>query len=257
MIRVIDKANTGEDNIGELQVRAMLNILVTDTALFFQVGKLMNRPQIIETVDLIMKKYAYWKPEDFKLCFEEAKLGYNGPVYDRMDGNVILNWCLQYDNRRDIAAEKLRESKNNGQFKKTNPLQLPDKFDDGVDADKQQEIFTTNMKLLRETLRQNKIAREKPVEDKVNVQTIDPVKQMHQRWMKQFDTLLVKQRKEENQPGFVRKYGLIKNIRYQPGKPVYGPKMVFRMLNICGYLEYKQWQYMEFVVKGRKLYEVQ
>ena len=65
----------------------------------------MDPYQIKDTIDLIREEYHYYKPDDFKLFFKMAKKGYFGQVFGRMDGEVIMNWLIKYDQHRYTMAE--------------------------------------------------------------------------------------------------------------------------------------------------------
>lgn len=222
------------DEIGELKVIALLNVLITDAVLFFQVGKIMDKHQVIETSHLILDDYKHFKPEDFKLCFTRAKKGHYGVLYDRIDGQVIMSWLISYDNERDGEVEAIR-ARQNREFKKEElrPL-IP------TPSSEKDEIFNKNITKLREALQKNKAARDE--QKAVDVRPVNPAVVMHQRWIKQFDDLFLKQRssKQQTVSRLVKKYGKMKN-------PFYGKKdnrtLIARVLDINGYLEHKQWQY--------------
>lgn len=81
----------------------MVNIL-NDVIDFFNVGKTMGAVQVAGAADLIIDEFYFLKPDDFKLCFNRAKKGYYGKVYDRIDGQVIFEWLNQYTNDRMTTA---------------------------------------------------------------------------------------------------------------------------------------------------------
>lgn len=88
--------------LGELSMIAILNVFLIDLVSFFNVGKAMTTAQIAETSQIILKRYYYLKPEDFKLCFQnckELKYGDN-KLFDRLDGSIILSWIAEYCNER-------------------------------------------------------------------------------------------------------------------------------------------------------------
>ena len=60
----------------------------------------MNDVQMAQTADLILDEFYYLNIEDFKLCFNMAKSGKFGKVYDRIDGQVIMDWLSTYENMR-------------------------------------------------------------------------------------------------------------------------------------------------------------
>lgn len=89
---------------------ALLNVIIIDLVQFFSLGKNMSDAQIKSTVQLIIMDYAHLKPEDFKLCFNKAKRGEYGKVYDRLDGQVILMWLEEYSNYRADTSEGMNIS---------------------------------------------------------------------------------------------------------------------------------------------------
>lgn len=60
----------------------------------------MGQEQLVQTIQLIIEDFYYFNIEDFKLCFNNAKRGRYGKVYDRLDGNVIYEWLETYSKER-------------------------------------------------------------------------------------------------------------------------------------------------------------
>ena len=89
---------------GEQHLRALTVHILNDLINFFNVGKTMGAIQVAQTADLIIEEYYYLKPDDFKLCFNRAKKGYYGKLYDRIDGQVIIDWLSKYDAERTELA---------------------------------------------------------------------------------------------------------------------------------------------------------
>lgn len=83
-----------------MQLQALLTIILIDLIEYFNVGKTMGEQQVVQTVKLIIDEYHYLKPEDFRLCFDNAKKGKYGKVFDRIDGAVIFEWLNQHVNNR-------------------------------------------------------------------------------------------------------------------------------------------------------------
>ena len=79
---------------GETHLRGFMVKVLNDLIDFFNVGKSIGAVQVAQTVDLIIDEYYFFKPDDFKLCFNRAKKGLYGKVYDRIDGAVILWYRL-------------------------------------------------------------------------------------------------------------------------------------------------------------------
>lgn len=95
---------------GETHLRAFMVNVLNDLINFFNVGKSMSAVQVAQTADLVIEEFYYLKPDDLKLCFTRAKKGVYGRLYDRIDGQVILEWLRQYDQERCVQAEMVSRS---------------------------------------------------------------------------------------------------------------------------------------------------
>ena len=100
-----------ERETSEFQLNALLYFIVNYLVNFFNVGKTMNASQIQQTVALIRETYPYLMIEDFKICFNDAKKGLYGKLYDRIDGQIILDWLDRYDNRRACAFQDYNDNR--------------------------------------------------------------------------------------------------------------------------------------------------
>jgi hypothetical protein len=90
--------------LGEMKITAILGLIISETALSFNVGANMNPDQVSDTVDSILKDYWALKIDDFKLCFQNAKKERYGKIY-RIDESVILSWLEKYVEERFASAE--------------------------------------------------------------------------------------------------------------------------------------------------------
>lgn len=97
---------------GETKSRALVVLILADLVKFFNVGKAMNDIQMAQTADLIFDEFYYLNIEDFKLCFNMAKSGKFGKVYDRIDGQVIMDWLSTYLNMRIETVVSGNEQKH-------------------------------------------------------------------------------------------------------------------------------------------------
>lgn len=107
---------------GEQSLQAILVIILVDLIDFFNIGKTMGQEQLVQTIRLIMMDFYYLNIDDFKLCFDNAKRGRYGKIYDRIDGNIIYGWVESYaterlnvaypegNNQPDIASKNERSS---------------------------------------------------------------------------------------------------------------------------------------------------
>lgn len=91
----------------EMSLLAILTILFNDVIDFFSVGKSMGQSQLVSTIQLVVEDFYYLNIEDFKLCFNNAKRGVYGKIYDRIDGNVIYGWIAQYAQERACFCESI------------------------------------------------------------------------------------------------------------------------------------------------------
>lgn len=92
---------------GENVARAALVILVTDLLSFFNVENTMSVEQVATTINLLMDEYYFLKLDDFKMCFKRVMLGKYGKVYNRIDGQMILEWVHTYLKERTEVADDL------------------------------------------------------------------------------------------------------------------------------------------------------
>lgn len=68
----------------------------------------MTVEQVASCVTIILDKYYYWKPEDFKYCFDKILFGKYGDKYrilDRIDTPTILNFLELHDMERTNEAQ--------------------------------------------------------------------------------------------------------------------------------------------------------
>jgi len=73
---------------------------------FVNVGRGMNDVQTYETATLVLQYYNYLTIADINLLFQRAKIGKYGKLYDRLDGQIILDWFARYDAERTACAEE-------------------------------------------------------------------------------------------------------------------------------------------------------
>lgn len=78
---------------------------------FFNVPK-MTDGQVAETTSLLMDEFYYLKPEDFKLCFTNAKKGNYGQIFNRIDGQILFEWLNKYMVERTefVAVKKQNDN---------------------------------------------------------------------------------------------------------------------------------------------------
>lgn len=89
---------------GEMTLYALMTIMINDLLDFFSTGKTMGERQMVTTIRMIVDDFYYFNIEDFKLCFDNAKRGKYGKIYDRVDGNIIFEWLKKYSEERVQTA---------------------------------------------------------------------------------------------------------------------------------------------------------
>jgi hypothetical protein len=96
-------------NNGDVLVKGLIVNGLTDLALFVNVGENSNfsTNQIAQTTELILEDFKHLKIEDFKLFFNKVKKGHYGKLFNRLDGQVILEQLHVYSNERAAEAEQI------------------------------------------------------------------------------------------------------------------------------------------------------
>ena len=107
---IIGLAN--DKKIGVPKVKAFLSLILNDLANFFNIGKNMNAYQIEQTIQIIWEEYYDFAFADFRRCFNKAKKGFYGKIYDRLDGNIILEWLREYSQERESAFENYNQNRH-------------------------------------------------------------------------------------------------------------------------------------------------
>lgn len=110
-----------EKTYGYEFLQAYLEGWIVNLREFVNVGKKMTDIQTFEAAMIILQDYKYLTIADINLLFKRAKSGYYGKLYDRLDGQIILDWFRTYDKERMIAAEE--ESINEASQYKNDPYE--------------------------------------------------------------------------------------------------------------------------------------
>lgn len=115
---------------GEIVAQAMVTVFLTDLLSNYNLIRPMSLEQTVSCVNTIMDKYYYWKPEDFKYCFDNVLFGRYGrdyKVFDRIDIATVLSWCELHDKDRMEKAMEIN-SKNHEDFKNQKSLVVNEKI---------------------------------------------------------------------------------------------------------------------------------
>ena len=84
----------------------ILKVFIIDLSSFYNVGKGISERQVEETAAMILETFPHHTLEQIASCFAEVKKGAFGPVYDRIDGGVIMEFLKKHTDR---LRKKLQE----------------------------------------------------------------------------------------------------------------------------------------------------
>ena len=98
----------------EVPFYQFMSKVFSDNLAFWAVGRSSfsgesGAMQAIEIIRLVIKNYGWLKISDIRLCFEYAKRGEYGEVYNRIDGAVIMSWFKRYAEERMQVALAVRD----------------------------------------------------------------------------------------------------------------------------------------------------
>jgi hypothetical protein len=96
--------------VGEIKAKAFLVMIIAELVESFNLGKTMNDVQVAMCVNMIQEQYYFLRPDELKYCFNKAKNGAYGVLYDRIDGAVICEWIEKYlQERTAVCYERATE----------------------------------------------------------------------------------------------------------------------------------------------------
>ena len=102
------KKYRGED-FAKLYVISELVKLVN----FVNVGNNMRQEQLADVAEMILDDYYFLNIADIKLFFYNCKKGVYGSLYNRLDGQLILEYLEKYCDTRGDCAESVMIDENN------------------------------------------------------------------------------------------------------------------------------------------------
>ncbi len=171
--------------IPEAESKTVLVFLINDISEFLNIKETLNTNQILSTVDLIIEEYGYMKPEDFKLCFNQAKKGYYGQVYNRIDGQVILSWLKEYAIERVEYFENhnTRKAQNQNDTRGLKTESMHSLYDKYVERSAKEEADLKVKKELEAELRKQAIEKWKA---DYNVALPEPTEHQHMEYISKY-----------------------------------------------------------------------
>ncbi len=92
------------------QALNFVKLAIIDLVTFFNVPRSMNRLQVEQTAELLVKHYPYLTVLDIRYVFDQIKLGYK-KIYEGLDGAKILGFVNEYILERIERFETYNDTK--------------------------------------------------------------------------------------------------------------------------------------------------
>lgn len=138
--------------VNKNSAKAILVLLLADVINFLNVGQTMGETQLAQTVDLILEdvNFKNLKPDDFRVCFDNAKKGFYGKSYNRIDGMVICEWLSLYCSERANVCEIEAIKKAQEDKSKQNLIspEIVNFYKEVLEAKPVNDKITTNVKII-------------------------------------------------------------------------------------------------------------
>lgn len=181
---------------GDILVKGLIVNGLTDLAMFVNVSENsnFNTLQITQTTELILEDFKHLKIEDFKLFFNKIKKGHYGKLFNRLDGQIVLEQLHVYCHERVLEAEQINF--------KTHSEQKSGKIDSNqVNPEGQKKVIS----ILSEIVKTAEIPKaEKVVREKTEIE------KLIQRFYTQFTKICLK-RPYDDSYRFIFMYGKVIN----------------------------------------------
>lgn len=189
----IPQVSVLKNEIGETILNALLTLAVSDLVNSFNIGKTMNDEQIVFVVETIKIDYYFIRLDELKYCFNQAKKGRYGQIYDRIDCATICQWVEKYFEERMGVVYELRME------------------EEKQEADNFTLIGNQILSLKNAKGESFKISSFKDKQEKKEGNAPSKMNTLHQLWFKQFDRI----ERKTGTNGFVFRYGkMIDCIEY-------------------------------------------
>lgn len=158
----------------------------------------MTEAQIESTINMILSDVAAKSMtfEDYKVCFENAKKGYYGKAFDRLDGQVIFEWINAY------FAEKstIIQEKNN---------LLHDKSKRSEPLDMNIEGVRKVVEVLKQAIKPIPNVEVSKSNAEIKTRQFDQKHALIQRLFRRFEQIYFNEPYETNNGRFIKRYGKI------------------------------------------------
>jgi len=106
--------------LGEVHAIQLISDMIAAASLLLNAGKSLRKEQFFPIAELLYSEFKLLTVADFRACFRMAALGKFGQVYDRLDAEVIANWCTQYRDGKLAHCEQVNARKHANAGKEQN-----------------------------------------------------------------------------------------------------------------------------------------
>jgi len=110
------------NEVGEKQIATVLVGLILRTSSFFNITNNLTENQAIETAFMLIDKFSSETIEDFVLMFKNAKSGKYGQLYNRLDGQIIIEWMFKYLEEKAEYRENIHQRIKTNSMKESNDI---------------------------------------------------------------------------------------------------------------------------------------
>lgn len=181
----IPQVSVLKNEIGETILNALLTLAVSDLVNSFNIGKTMNDEQIVFVVETIKIDYYFIRLDELKYCFNQAKKGRYGQIYDRIDCATICQWVEKYFEERMEVVYGLRVE------------------EEKQEVDNFNQLGSQILSLKNSKGESFNIPSFKDKQDEKEANTPTKMDILNQRWFKQFDRI----ERKTGTNGFIFRYG--------------------------------------------------
>ena len=176
-IRMLEKES------GITKVIAALEAILCDLVLFFNVGKGMSPEQVKQTAELIWNEKRYLSIQDLQTCFQRAKAGNYGKLYDRLDGAIVFEFIEAYEKEKTEVAEHQSYTEHKSVLQKTDTEKK-----NGIHPDSQKVIDEIKSRLEKQLDEERQKKFERVKTNKVDYKNYS----IDQKWIATFDKIYMK-----------------------------------------------------------------
>lgn len=89
----------------------VLAIMINDLRKYFILDRMITKEGILSLVPMIISTYPHLTFEEIAVCFCQAKKGFYGEDFQRMDGSTIMKWLKLYVEEKQIRLANKEYSK--------------------------------------------------------------------------------------------------------------------------------------------------